>query len=161
MSTIQSSSNIQICLHVVSGFFFIAGIITPLRVSAKLRKDKVITIQNPDGEVKVAISAVEEYVRKVAKTIPDIISMKSVIGYNRKGININARVTISAGTNIPEITERIQFEVKNKIQGMLGIDEKINIFMQVNKVVGDVPSVTSHQDIPHLSKRQTIPYREM
>ncbi|KJJ83643.1 membrane protein [Candidatus Omnitrophus magneticus] len=43
MSTIQSSSNIQICLHVVSGFFFIAGIITPLRVSAKLRKDKVIT----------------------------------------------------------------------------------------------------------------------
>ncbi len=124
----------QIAFAVGGVIFVSAGIIGPYRMGKNLRKNRRISFQNPDGEVTVSLSAIEDYIRKIAKSIPGIKDIRSRVDVNKKGINITTSVSISAAANIPEVTEKIQMQVKNSVQGMLGVEEKINIRMHVNKI---------------------------
>ncbi len=126
--------NLKIASGVIGALFVIIGMISSYRVSRKLEKSRLITFKNPDGEVTVAISAIENYVRRVAKNVPGINDIKSNVRVNKKGIFITSSVSITAGTNIPEVTERIQMTVREKIQDMIGVEETINLKMHVTKI---------------------------
>lgn len=148
----------QIIFIFVGGIVFMTGVIVPYKVEKKLQKKRTVRFQNPDGEVMVSLSAIEDYVRKIAKSIPEIKDIKSTVDISRKGIDITAAVAISAGANIPKITEKIQLEVKNKIRVMLGSEEELNTKIFIKKI--------ARQDVPEASEKKeeasgtAIPYRE-
>lgn len=148
----------QIIFIFVGGIVFMTGVIVPYGIEKKLQKKRTVRFQNPDGEVMVSLSAIEDYVRKIAKSIPEIKDIKSTVDISRKGIDITAAVAISAGANIPKITEKIQLEVKNKIRVMLGSEEDLNTKIFIKKI--------ARQDGPEASEKKeeaigaAIPYRE-
>ncbi len=147
----------QIFLGVAGGIFVIVGMSAPYRLEKKLKKNRIIAFQNPDGEVTISLSAIEDYIKKIAKGIPGIKDVRSRVGVSKKGINIVARVSVSASANIPELTERIQMEVKNRVQGMLGVEEKINIKMHINKIAGISPQAeAAPEERPPVAQ---VPYR--
>jgi len=148
----------QIVFTVIGGLFLVTGAILTYRMEKALRKKRTVTFQNSDGEVMVSISAIEDYVRKIAKNIPEIRDIKSSVDVSRKGINIIAAVSISAGTNIPNITEKIQMEVKNKIQDMLGVEEKMNIKIFVRKIARQ--DAQNERGQREEMSSSTIPYRD-
>ena len=137
---------------------FFVGIIVPYRVGKKLNKNKTVSFQNPDGEVTVSLSAIEEYVKKIAKSINGIKDVKSDVNIKKKGININTEVSILSGVNIPEVTERIQMEVKNRVQSMLGVDENVNITMHVKKISKGVGEESNERETRNDDVR--VPFRE-
>jgi len=149
----------QIIFGGIAAVFVIAGVIAPYRMEKKLRKNRRISFQNPDGEVTVSLSAIEDYIRKIAKSIPGIKDIRSRVDVSKKGINITASVSISAAANIPEVTEKIQMQVKNSVQGMLGVEESINIKMHINRIARGVPSekATVREDMVDEAQ---VPYRE-
>jgi len=149
----------QIIFGGIAAVFVIAGVIAPYRMEKKLRKNRRISFQNPDGEVTVSLSAIEDYIRKIAKSIPGIKDIRSRVDVSKKGINITASVSISAAANIPEVTEKIQMQVKNSVQGMLGVEENINIRMHINKIAKGVLSekATVRDD---MAGEVQVPYRE-
>lgn len=156
---LYTSVNYQIALGVIGAIFILIGIIAPYRISKRLTGSKLITFQNPDGEVTVSLSAIENYVRRVAKDIPGIKDIKSNVKVNKKGINVVSYISISAGTNIPDTTERIQVAVKNKIQDMLGVEETINVTMHINKIEkteGAEPEAEHEEE-----GSQGVPFREL
>ena len=158
MQSVYDSVNLQIALGAVGAIFMIIGLIVPYRISKKLGKNKLITFQNPDGEVTVSLSAIEGYVRKVAKDIPGIEDIKSNVKVTKKGINIISFVSIAAGTNIPEATENIQVTVKSKVQDMLGVEDPINVTMHITKIMkeaGGERSASTEEDAAN------VPFREM
>jgi len=134
---ILASSGYQVALGSVGAVLILTGIIVHFRAIKKIKKDRLISFQNPDGEVTISISAIEDYIRKVAKEIKDISHIKSRVSFSRKGIRIFSEVTIRAGSNIPAVTEQIQMEVRNKVQSMLGVEEKIELILHINKIIGD------------------------
>ena len=154
---VYDSVNLQIALGVVGAIFIIIGIIVPYRVGKKLGKSKLITFQNPDGEVTVSLSAIEGYVRKVAKDIPGIEDIKSNVKVTKKGINVISYVSIAAGTNIPEATESIQVTVKSKVQDMLGVEDPINVTMHITKITKDA----KYEGKGETEEDSTVPFREM
>lgn len=139
LNIIHEVINYKIALGTVGGILMILGVIAPFRVTKGLSSARSITFQNPDGEVTVSISAIEDYIRKVAKNIPDITNIRSRVSYGRRGINIVSDVGITAGANIPEVIKIIQMEVKKKVHAMLGVEETINMTVHISKITGSVP----------------------
>jgi uncharacterized alkaline shock family protein YloU len=140
---LRSSLNASIALSVVGTAFILMGVLAPFRVSKSLGRNRLITFRNPDGEVTVALSAIENYVKRVARDIPGINDIKSNVKASKKGINITSYVAICAGTNIPEATENIQMTVKSRVQDMLGVEENINMTMHISKILKEQDENTS------------------
>ncbi|MFH1877347.1 MAG: alkaline shock response membrane anchor protein AmaP, partial [Candidatus Omnitrophota bacterium] len=152
----------QIALAVIGAVFIVIGLIVPYRISKKLTKTKLLTFQNPDGEVTVSVTAIESYIKRIAQNIHGITDIKSTVKLGKRGIDLICQVSMSSGKNIPEITERIQMEVKNKLRAMLGIEEDINIKMHINKIMQgpQIDETGFQEDLPETDNRQ-IPYREI
>lgn len=149
----------QITGTVIGVIIMLIGVIAPYRLEKRIKRNRFISFQNPDGEVTISLSAVEDYIHKIAKSIPGIKDVRSHVSSGKKGINVITDVSISASTNIPEVTERIQMEVKNKVQSMLGIEESINIRMNIKKIakgskVDELPKVVEKPN-----PADQVPYR--
>jgi len=67
--------------------------------------------------------------------MPEVKELRANVTAGKKGINITNRAVIYSDTNIPEVTEKIQNMLKNRIQEMLGIEETINIKIHIAKIV--------------------------
>lgn len=113
----------------------VSGVTVLVRSKRSGEKGKLITFQNPDGEVTVSISAIENYVKRAAKEVPGIEEAEPFVKAVRKGVSIKTLISISAGTNIPEVTENIQFTVRNRVRDMLGVEENVTVKVHVNKIL--------------------------
>lgn len=134
LNAVKENLYSQAALGVMGGLFVLIGITAPFRITRKLNKNRIIAFQNPDGEVTISLSAVEDYISKIAGGISDIKEIRSRVSAGRKGINIICDASIFSGANIPEVTEKMQVVLKNKLNEMLGVEEKINIQMNISKI---------------------------
>jgi uncharacterized alkaline shock family protein YloU len=160
IGSITESVWTQATVAVLGLIVALAGIIGYFRGIKKIKTSKLITFHNPDGEVTVSLSAIENYVKRVAKDIPGITDAKSVVSVNKRGINVVSHITIDAGTNIPDATERIQMIVKSKIQDMIGVEEKINIKMHVGQIMkGSLPQQQPAGE--EEEETANVPFREI
>lgn len=159
LSVTSETVSYRVTVAVIGGIFVILGIFAPYRVEKRIKKNRTIAFQNPDGEVTVSLSAIEEYIRKIAKGISGIKDVSSRVDISKRGIDIVTGVTISAAANIPEVTERIQKEVKNKVQGMLGVEEQINMKMHVKRIIRGVREAEGAGE--EMAGAEHIPFREM
>ena len=161
VSVINTTIGYQVAIGVAGALLIVIGIIAPYRLEKKIKKNRKISFQNPDGEVTVSLLAVEDYIRKIAKSISGIKDVRAHVEISKKGIDVIIGVSTSATANIPEVTERIQMEVKNKVQGMLGVEENVNVKMHITKIAKGAYHAEGHLegDIP--SPSQVPPFREM
>ncbi|NQT32256.1 MAG: alkaline shock response membrane anchor protein AmaP [Candidatus Omnitrophica bacterium] len=143
----------------LGGLFLLIGVISPFRMSSGLKSKRMVSFQNPDGEVTVSLSAIEDYIRKISRSIPGIKDVRSHVNMTKKGIDITADVSVTEGANIPEITERIQVEVKNRVHSMIGVEENINMSMHVRRIVkgGRVTEAPVGEELPEAAQ---VPFRE-
>lgn len=134
------SQTIQIQnIHLIIGgfglFLILASIFIAQITLGKMQREKTIAFDNPDGQVTVSLSAIEEFIRRLSSSLTQIRDLRSNVIAGKKGIEINARVSLWADANIPETTENIQAIIKSRIQGMLGIEEPIVVRVHVGKIV--------------------------
>lgn len=156
---INANVSYKAALGAIAFLFIIKGLITPYKVERRLKKSRVVAFRNPDGEVTVSLSAIEEYIRKIAKNINGMKDVRSRVNVNKKGINIITDISVFSGANIPEITERFQMEIRNKVQAMLGVEEQINIALHIRKIAKQSNSEEKlERETPGLTR---VPFREM
>ncbi|MFH1395141.1 MAG: alkaline shock response membrane anchor protein AmaP [Candidatus Omnitrophota bacterium] len=160
IGVINSTMSFQVAAVVIGVLFIIIGLMAPYKLEKTIQKKRIVAFQNPDGEVTVSISAIEDYIRKIAKNISGIKDIRSRVFINRKGINIVTDVSITAGANIPQITERIQMEVKNKVQVMLGVEEKISVKIHIKKIAKS-ESPSEEFGASEKFSSSAIPYRDI
>ncbi|MBD3296920.1 MAG: alkaline shock response membrane anchor protein AmaP [Candidatus Omnitrophica bacterium] len=161
--TVYQDITVKTIVGAAGGVFILIGIFAPYRMGKKLKKDRVISFSNPDGEVSVSLSAIEDYIKKIARTIPGIRDLKARVDVTKKGIDVVIAVSLSAGANIPEVTELIQMEVRSRVQSMIGVEEKINVTMHINRIEGSKqPELPSAEPAPELDEEQRhVPFREI
>ena len=158
ISAVSGNLHLQVAVGCVGGILLIIGISAPFRAAKQFQSSRIIAFQNPDGEVTISINAIEDYIKKIADTIADIKDVKSHVTPSRRGINIICDISIMPGANIPEVTEQMQSAVKSKLSGMLGVEEKINIQMNINKIAKGAMEPEAggvEEPVPH------VPFREM
>jgi len=134
INNIYADPNLRLALGVTGGMLVLIGLIITNLNFGKFQMEKTIAFENPEGQVTVSLSAIEDFIKKSVHHLPEVQELRSNVTASKKGINVICKATILADTNIPETTERIQNIVKAKVQDMLGLEETINIKINVAKI---------------------------
>ena len=131
---IASYDSARVVLGILGIAIIILGILRARAILFRMGQNKTIAFENPDGQVTVSLSAIEDFVKKSVHQFADVKELRSNVTANKRGINIECMATIFSDSNIPQTTEKIQSLVKSKVQEMLGVEEAINIKINVTKI---------------------------
>ncbi len=100
----------------------------------RFQREKTIAFSTSSGEVTVALSAVEDLIRRLAGILPEIRELRPDVIATKKGIVVDLRVVLKSEANIPELTARLQDITKSKIQEVLGVEEPVIIKIHIAKI---------------------------
>jgi len=131
---IYASMNLRMGVAIVGGLLILISIAAYQFTVARIERQKNIAFNNPDGQVTISLSAIEEFIKRIGSSLPEIKELKSDCIATKKGIDISTRVIFWSDANIPEATEKIQGLIRTRIQEMLGIDEPIIVKVHVTKI---------------------------
>ena len=115
-------------------FIFIAFLIVYL-LEKTYQKEKAIVLNDKGGKTIMAVSVIEDLVKKSVENLLDLKEIKSKIILRKKGIKIISKVTLFSTANIPQITDEIQKIIKEQVEKSLAIKEGIIVEIYVSKVV--------------------------
>lgn len=103
-------------------------------ILSRFQREKTIAFATSSGEVTIALSAVEDLIRRLAGVMPEIKELRPDVIASKKGIIVDLRVVLRSEANIPELTSRLQDLTKSRIQEVLGVEEQIIIKIHVTKI---------------------------
>ncbi|NQT89861.1 MAG: alkaline shock response membrane anchor protein AmaP [Candidatus Omnitrophica bacterium] len=95
---------------------------------------KCIRIETEKGTVTISISAIKALTRRLLEELPEVKDMRPFIFTNRKGIDVMIKTSLYTGTPVPEVSEKIQTYIMEKLQETLGAGEEITVRIQVDKI---------------------------
>lgn len=135
LTMLYATTNIRLVLGLTGILLIFISVMVVQLAVGKIRREKTIAFENPDGQVTISLSAIEDFIKRVLKQLPEVKDLKPSVKAGKKGIFIINRVTLFSDVNIPEMTEKIQSIVKTRVQDMLGVEEPLNIRVHVVKIV--------------------------
>ncbi|MFH1407177.1 MAG: alkaline shock response membrane anchor protein AmaP [Candidatus Omnitrophota bacterium] len=148
---VYQSKNMRLIVGLIGIVLIAVGLGLIQFVWGKIQRERTIAFSNPDGQVTISLSAIEDFIKKVARQIPEVKDLRPDVLATKKGLDIFARATLFTDVNIPDTTEKIQSTIKARIMDIIGIEEAVNVKVHVVKIV---------QKEEHSHKSQeTIPYR--
>lgn len=103
---------------------------------AKVRRQKTIAFENPEGQVSVSLAAIEDFIRRSSEELPEVKELRSDVVARKGRIVVRARVVLWSDAHIPAAAEKIQSLVRSKVQEMLtGLEEPIEVRVHVAKII--------------------------
>ncbi|MBI5144035.1 MAG: alkaline shock response membrane anchor protein AmaP [Candidatus Omnitrophica bacterium] len=135
LGTIYATTNIRLILGITGILFIFISLMVIQIAMGKIQREKTIAFENPDGQVTISLTAIEDFIKRSLKQIPEVKELRPNVRATKKGITIINKVILFSDINIPETTEKIQHIVKTRVQDMLGVEEPINIRVHVVKIV--------------------------
>lgn len=132
---LYATANMRLILGLTGIILIFISILVVQLTLGKIQREKTIAFENPDGQVTISLSAIEDFIKRSLKQLPEVKELRPSVKASKKGILIINRITLYSDVNIPEMTEKIQNIVKTRVQEMLGVDEPINIRVHIVKIV--------------------------
>lgn len=134
LGTIYSNTDVRLILGVTGGLLIFIAIMIVQITAGIIKKEKTIAFENPDGQVTISLTAIEDFIKRAMKHLPEVKESRPNVRASKKGITIVNRVVLFSDVNIPETTEKIQNIVKSRVQDMLGVEEPVEIQINVVKI---------------------------
>lgn len=104
-------------------------------ILGRYQRERTIAFTTSSGEVTVALSAIEDLVKRLANFSPEIKELRPNVIVTKKGIEVDLRVVLKSEANIPDLTARLQEVMRSKIQEVLGLEEQIIIRIHIAKII--------------------------
>ena len=117
-------------------------------VLGSFQQEKTIAYENPDGQVTVSLAAVEDLIKRMAKDFDEIKDLRPYAKVNKEGVQISCKVVLAQDRPIPDVTQKIQNTIKNKIQTILGIEENLVVKIHVVKIAPKERSKKAKEGTP-------------
>ena len=118
----QASPNSRVIIGLSGLLLILISLSFAQLILGRLQREKTIAFATSSGEVTIALSAVEDLIRRLTGVIPEIKELRPDVIATKKGIAVDLRVVLKKEANIPELTSRLQEITKTKIQEVLGIE---------------------------------------
>jgi uncharacterized alkaline shock family protein YloU len=132
---IQHSLNSRIVVGLSGLLLILISFSFAQLILGRFQREKTIAFTTSSGQVTIALSAVEDLIKRLACVIPEIRELRPDVIATKKGLMVDLRVVLRAEANIPELTDRLQEITRSKIQEVLGIEEQITIRIHVAKII--------------------------
>lgn len=122
------------------------------------QREKTIAFTTSSGEVTIALSAVEDLIRRLAGIIPEIKELRPDVRATRKDtILVDLRVVLKSEANIPDLTARLQEITRSKIQEVLGLEGQIIVKIHVTKIISAEEKARKRKESEE-KEEPTIPF---
>ncbi len=131
---VQGSINSRIITGISGLLLILISFSFAQLILGRFQREKTIAFTTSSGEVTIALSAVEDLIRRLTGIIPEIKELRPDVIANKKGIIVDLRVILKKEANIPELTSRLQDITRTKIQEVLGVEEQIIVKIHVAKI---------------------------
>ena len=122
---------------IVSGA--VAVVISALNVLVarryRVRRKAFITQPNEMGELRIAVSAIENLIQKCVETHKEVKVQEMSVTNHRGAIDVDMRVSMNSNVSIPHAVEQIQSQIKRYLSASSGI-EVHNIRVSVERAPG-------------------------
>lgn len=102
---------------VVIVLFFLYFVVLYLRG----RQEDCIAFDNPNGEVVIAVHAIEDSIRRLVETFKEIRGATPSVTPVNDGIDVTIKASLWDDSNVHETSEQIQSAVKSHVQGFFGL----------------------------------------
>jgi uncharacterized alkaline shock family protein YloU len=135
MAYIQGSFSTRSIIFLSGALLILVSFSFAQLILGRFQREKTIAFTTASGEVTIALSAVEDLIKRLAGIIPEIRELRPDVKASKKGIEADLRVILRSEANIPELTTRLQDITKSKIQEVLGLEEQIIIKIHVAKII--------------------------
>jgi uncharacterized alkaline shock family protein YloU len=131
----QTSMNTRIAVGLSGLVLILISFSFAQLILGRFQRERTIAFTTSSGEVTVALSAVEDLIKRLTGILPEIRELRPDVIATKKGILVDLRVVLRSEANIPELTSRLQDITKAKIQEVLGIEEQIMIKIHIVKII--------------------------
>jgi uncharacterized alkaline shock family protein YloU len=132
---IYNTPNMRLVIGLTGGLLVIVTLLVVQIIFGRMQMERTIAFENPDGQVTISLSAIEDFIKRLSKQVPEIKELKPNVIATKKGVDITTRLVLFSDTHIPEITEKVQNIIKGKVQDILGIEEAISVKVHIAKIV--------------------------
>lgn len=135
LDTIYMTANARLAIGITGILFIFISVLVMQITMGRIQRERTIAFENPDGQVTLSLTAIEDFIKRSLKQLPEVKDLRPTVRASKKDITIINRVTLYSDLNIPETTQKIQNIVKARVQDMLGVEEPITIKVHVIKIV--------------------------
>ncbi len=87
----------------------------------KANTKHVVLAEGAMGQVKVAISAIENLVEKLVSKIDGVREVTSKMFETQQGVGIDVRASVTPDLNVPAVSDEIQNRVKDRVYEVTGL----------------------------------------
>lgn len=106
----------------IVGFAMLAAaVVLVVALIMRVRRQDCISFDNPDGEVIIAITAIEDFIRRLGKSFSEVRDISPTVVAVDGGVAIEARVALWDDQNIHAACERIQKAIRGQVQQFFGL----------------------------------------
>jgi hypothetical protein len=136
----------------LGGVMFVLVVVFVLALVARVRRQDCISFDNPDGEVIIAISAIEDFIKRLGRSFHEVRDIFPAVVAVDGGVAIEARVTLWDDQNIHAACERIQKAVRGQVQTFFGLANvhTVKIFIARTIPRGELaaPTASDEEEYP-------------
>lgn len=101
---------------------------------------RIVAFKGVGGNVFVSRRAVHDLVQKVCDGFPEVGKCRTLIRTRGRNLTIELKFQARAGSNLREITERLQSKVETVLRDTTGIERNLKINPVVSGFFGEVHS---------------------
>jgi len=112
------------------------AVLWPLSLITRTTSERHLSFRNPDGEVKVRLDAIRDFLGRLASEFPGVESMKSVVRLKSGGLAIDLQCRVQVGRAVADLSRSLQERARSCIQSDLGITEIRSIDVTIREFVG-------------------------
>lgn len=132
---IQSAFSSRMIVGLSGVLLIILSISFAQIILGRFQKEKTIAFPTSSGEVTIALAAVEDLIRRLSTLVPEVKELKPNVIAKKDRIIVDLRVALKTGSNMPELTGRLQELVKTEIERVLGLEQEPMVNIHITKIV--------------------------
>lgn len=133
---LQNSATYRLVVGASGILLIVVSYLFAQSILGRFQQERTIAFVTSSGQVTIAMTAVEDLIRRIAKDIPEIRELRPHVIAKKKGtIVVDLRVVLRSEASIPELTDRLQDLTRSRIQEVLGVEEQIIIRIHVAKII--------------------------
>lgn len=157
MDFVYNTPNLRLVIGITGGLLIMVMLLVMQIILGRMRMERTIAFENPDGQVTISLGAIEDFIKRLTRQLPEIKELKPNVIATKKGVDITTRVVLYSDTNIPDTTEKIQNMIKAKVQDMLGIEESIAVKIHIAKIAQkEEPKESKYKEY---KEKENLPFR--
>jgi len=132
---LPTEGNYRLIIGLVGVSIIVISLSILLIALGSFQQEKTIAYDNPDGQITVSLSAIEDLIKRLSSEFDEVKELKPNVKTTKEGVEIYCKTILNQGRSIPQATEEIQNSIKNKIQNILGIEENLIVKIHVVKIM--------------------------